>query len=68
MTRAVLLTCLVLAGCGRGAGGTEKAKGTSADPVEVCERLGDVCKLDSSRLGVCSPPKEGTALVCAPQH
>jgi hypothetical protein len=67
MTRAILLTCLALAGCGRGAGSTDK-KGTAANPVEVCEHLGDICKLDSARLGVCSPPKEGTALVCTPQH
>jgi hypothetical protein len=64
MRRAILITCLAL-GCGRGA---PEKKGTAANPVEVCEHLGEVCKLDKARLGVCSPTKEGTGLTCAAQH
>jgi hypothetical protein len=63
------LPCLVFVvaiGCGRK--GEPPAKGTSANPVETCERFGDICKLDGSRLGVCSPPKAGDGLVCADQH
>lgn len=62
------LPCLLLVvaiGCGRKG---DAPKGTSANPVETCERFGDVCKLDGSRLGVCSPPKAGTGLECAAQH
>jgi hypothetical protein len=45
-----------------------KPEGTTSDPVTVCERFGDVCKLDGSRLGVCAAQKQGPGLVCAPQH
>lgn len=49
-----------------------------SDPVELCERLGDVCKLDQSRLGVCNEAPRGTAstacagrepcFICVSQH
>ena len=71
MRPALVFACLLAAAaCGRGSsqGAKEKPKGTTTDPVEVCERFGDICKLDSARLGVCSPPKAGTGLVCTPQH
>jgi hypothetical protein len=59
---------LVVAGCGKQRDPNAKPAGTSADPVLVCERLADVCKLDGSRLGVCTQGKDGTTLVCASQH
>jgi hypothetical protein len=62
----VLIVVVAVAGCGRKA--SDAPKGTAANPVDTCERFGDVCKLDSSRLGVCSPPKSGSGLVCTPQH
>ena len=55
-----------------------KPAGTSDDPVTVCEHVGDLCRLDASRLGVCSMPTAGTSppacagrkpcVICMPQH
>lgn len=60
LTTALLVA---MAACGP----REKPSGTSGDPVEVCERIGDVCRLDKSRLGVCSPT-QGSELACMSQH
>jgi len=69
MPRAILITCLLaLLGCGRSKSSSHKPVGTATDPVEVCERLGDVCKLDRARLGVCAASTSEPGLVCAPQH
>jgi len=55
-----------------------KPAGTPTDPVLVCERLADVCRLDGSRLGVCIAAPAGQSpeacagrprcFICAPQH
>jgi hypothetical protein len=59
---------VVVAGCGKPRDPNAKPAGTSADPVLVCERLADVCKLDDARLGVCTQGRDGKSLVCASQH
>lgn len=66
MTRAALVTALVLA-CGPSSS-TGKPAGTTNDPVVTCERFGDVCKIDASRLGVCAQKKSGSGFSCASQH
>jgi hypothetical protein len=66
---AVALVIAAIAGCGKKKAATsDRPAGTAADPVTVCERLADVCKLDGSRLGVCSAQKSGPGYVCASQH
>ena len=40
--------------------GESKPAGTPTDPVEVCEKMGDVCRLDGARLGVCTQPPAGS--------
>jgi|GEM_PF-1491083 len=59
-----------------------KPTGTPTDPVEVCERVADVCRLDGAKLGVCveaapnaaSCPPDGSGkapakcFVCQSQH
>ncbi len=69
MRRALLIIGLVSlaapSGCGRGSG---KPTGTAADPVTVCERLADVCRLDGNRLGVCAARTSGAGFTCASQH
>jgi len=66
MTRAVLVIAIVAAtACGKS---SAKPTGTANDPVTVCERLADVCRIERSRLGVCTPPTSGVGLVCASQH
>jgi hypothetical protein len=47
-----LLFILALAACS-GSGSGDKPTGTTADPVEVCERIADVCRFEGSKLGVC---------------
>jgi hypothetical protein len=64
----VVAAVLSIAGCGKKRDPSAKPAGTSADPVLVCERLADVCKLDGSRLGVCTQARDGASLVCASQH
>ncbi|MBA3396875.1 MAG: hypothetical protein H0T89_29870 [Deltaproteobacteria bacterium] len=64
-----LLSIAVVAlalGCGKDAG-SKKPAGTHADPVEVCERVADVCRLDRSKLGICVS-RSPTELACASQH
>jgi hypothetical protein len=48
-------------------GPSGKPKGTTADPVDVCERVEDVCRIDKAKLGVCTQGR-GSGLVCASQH
>lgn len=74
------LAWLALAGpsCKSSGSKDDKPSGTTSDPVETCERVADVCRLDDARLGVCiqapddaRPPrcKAGEpCYVCAPQH
>ena len=64
--------------CAKGTEESDKPSGTPTDPVTKCERHGQVCKMDSSRLGVCIEPREevrekvcqGTfpCLQCVSQH
>ncbi|HUH01150.1 MAG TPA: hypothetical protein VML75_04085 [Kofleriaceae bacterium] len=61
------LGLLTMFGCSRESG-TTKPKGTLADPVEVCERVADVCRFDGAKLGVCTTVGESTELVCMSQH
>jgi hypothetical protein len=40
--------------------------GTPDDPVDVCTRAADVCRLDSARLGVCNQaPPDTHPAACA---
>lgn len=57
--------------------GERTPTGAPTDPVETCERVGDVCRIDDARLGVCEARRasaaEGTCegdgcFACAPQH
>ncbi|MBA3457073.1 MAG: hypothetical protein H0T42_28580 [Deltaproteobacteria bacterium] len=66
MIRAALAIALVV-GCGPSSS-TGKPAGTTNDPVVTCERFGDVCKIDESRLGVCAHKKAGSGFSCASQH
>ncbi len=76
---APLALCLAFLGCETSKkDSNSKPAGTPTDPVEVCERLTDVCRYQGSQLGVCIEPMpdkrpascEGKAkcLVCTPQH
>lgn len=65
MTKRVIVALLAAAACGPD---TDKPAGTPTDPVEVCERAAEVCRLDDSRLGVCTPDKTGTTFTCMSQH
>ena len=65
MFRVALVTALLL-GCGPGS--SSKPAGTTSDPVMTCERFGDVCKIDDSRLGVCAQKRSGGGFACASQH
>ena len=42
--------------------------GAPGDPVDKCARVGDVCRLDSARLGVCISSLTGAELSCQSQH
>lgn len=67
MLRAALVTMLL--GCGpSSSSSSSKPAGTTSDPVVTCERFGDVCKIDKSRLGVCAQDRSGSGYVCASQH
>ena len=66
MTRAIAIAAfaLTLTACGP----RDKPAGTSADPVEVCERVADVCRIDRARLGVCIRKYRGEGFACVSQH
>lgn len=60
---------LLLVACGTGDDGkAKKPAGTMHDPVEVCERVADVCRIDKAKLGVCTQRRSGNGLTCASQH
>ncbi|MBA2544407.1 MAG: hypothetical protein H0V17_32490 [Deltaproteobacteria bacterium] len=63
MTRTLAIVLLVA--CGPS---DSKPKGTMNDPVEVCERAADVCRIDKAKLGVCTQRGGGSGFVCASQH
>ncbi|HEY5945356.1 MAG TPA: hypothetical protein VIV40_07690 [Kofleriaceae bacterium] len=65
MVRFAFVTLLVF-GCGRSSG--SKPAGTTSDPVVTCTKYGDVCKLDKSRLGVCTQATAGSGFTCMSQH
>ncbi|MDQ3370679.1 MAG: hypothetical protein M3680_35125 [Myxococcota bacterium] len=44
-----------------------KPGGTSSDPVAVCERVADVCRIDKAKLGVCVQARSG-GFACQSQH
>jgi hypothetical protein len=56
-----------VAACGKSST-SGKPAGTLSDPVEVCERVADVCRLDKARLGVCVQARNGSGLACQSQH
>lgn len=81
MARVALLLALLLGiACTSRSPDAQPAKpaGTPTDPVEVCERLADVCRLDGAKLGVCTAPGPGPApaackgrepcFLCSSQH
>lgn len=57
---------LLLSACGPDR--SKEPAGTTADPVEVCERMADVCRIDGSRLGVCVRQLSGGGFACQSQH
>jgi hypothetical protein len=57
---------LIAAACGSSP--TAKPSGTTSDPVELCEKVADVCRLDGAKLGVCVHAKSGSGFTCASQH
>ena len=65
LMRRLLALVVALAACGPS---TDKPAGTTNDPVLVCERVADVCRLDKSRLGVCIQEKPGATFTCQSQH
>ena len=60
-----VLGVLLVVACGSGSG---KPAGTTNDPVEVCEKVADVCRIDKAKLGVCTQKRGGSGFVCASQH
>ena len=60
------LALVLLVACSSGR--ASKPTGTPNDPVDVCERVADVCRIDKAKLGVCTQAKVGTAFTCASQH
>ena len=66
---ALMLRCLCMVfvvACGPS--GNSKPTGSTSDPVDVCERVADVCRIDKAKLGVCEHQRGGSGLVCASQH
>ena len=59
----LLMSGLALAACGP----DSKPAGTSADPVDVCEKSAQVCRYEGAKLGVCTHQTDGR-LVCTSQH
>lgn len=67
MRCAVLVPALLLvAACGPQS--DKKPAGTIADPVDICEEVGQVCRIDKARLGVCVEHGSGEGFACQPQH
>ena len=73
----MLMMIAVAGGCTASSSEERAPAGTLTDPVEVCERLADVCRIDGSRLGVCTQVEGAAAekcagrtpcLACVPQH
>jgi hypothetical protein len=62
-----LLVMIVMLGCGRGSSASGPPAGTTSDPVTTCARVGDVCRIDQSQLGVCTHD-QARGIVCAAQH
>ncbi len=65
---ATMSRCLLLVLIACGPSGTSKPSGTTNDPVEVCERVADVCRIDKAKLGVCTQRTNGSGFACASQH
>ena len=65
LQRALIAGIVVAAACGPGS--SAPPAGTPTDPVTVCARVADVCRLDGNRLGVCVQRPDG-AFACASQH
>lgn len=77
---AVLAVALSLVACksSDSASGPREPAGTPSDPVTECKRVADVCRLDGSRLGVCTMASPDTApeacagrtpcILCMSQH
>ena len=64
----VVVAMLMSACSGSGDGKNHEPAGTSADPVAVCKRVADVCRIDRARLGVCTQTPDGSAIKCMSQH
>jgi hypothetical protein len=60
----IRLALVLLVACG----GNGKPAGTTNDPVDVCERMADVCRIDKAKLGVCTQKRNGSGFACASQH
>jgi hypothetical protein len=60
----IRLALVLLVACG----GNSKPAGTTNDPVDVCERMADVCRIDKAKLGVCTQKRNGSGFACASQH
>ena len=60
----IRLALVLLVACG----GNSKPAGTTNDPVDVCERVADVCRIDKAKLGVCTQKRNGSGFACASQH
>ena len=68
----------VLACSNKSSSTRKKPAGTPTDPVEICERVADVCRVSGPKLGVCVEPPPGPpppacadrspCYLCAPQH
>ena len=59
-----LLIAASLVACGP----DSKPAGTIADPVEICEKSAQVCRISPGVLGVCTPDQSPAGFRCAPQH
>lgn len=61
-----LLLAVVAACTPTPSAGERRPAGTAADPVAVCTRAADVCRLDGARLGVCvQAPADSARPACA---
>lgn len=65
VTRCWLTLVLVLGAC---PDANRKPSGTTNDPVDVCERIMDVCRIDKAKLGVCTQKRGEPGFACASQH